>query len=112
VNIDQRPQQERRMKFTEDQMAQLEHVVQAALTGVNLQLQNGEKRMDGFAIDIATLAEKQETNNVKTNAMYETFDTAKKGLVLLGTIGGGLKWVAGIVAAIAATWAVMKGKQP
>lgn len=100
------------MKFTDDQMTQLEQLMSAALAPVNLQLQNGEKRMDGFALDISTLSLKQEANNVKTDAMFETFDTAKKGLVLLGTIGGGLKWVAGIVAAIAATWAVMKGKQP
>jgi hypothetical protein len=96
------------MKFTDDQMAQLEKL----LAPMNLQLQNGEKRMDGFARDIGELSIKQTVNNVKTDMMFETFDTAKKGLVLLGTIGGGLKWVAGIVAAIVATWAAMRSAKP
>lgn len=100
------------MKFTDDQMVQLEQVVQAALAGVNLQLQTGEKRMDGLALDIGELSVKQTVNNVKTDMMFETFDTAKKGLVLLGTIGGGLKWVAGIVAAVVATWAAMRSAKP
>lgn len=100
------------MKFTDDQMTQLQQLMAAAMAPVNLQLQNGEKRMDGFGRDIGELSLKQETNNLRTEQMWVTFDTAKKGLVLLGTVGGALKWAAGIVAAIATTWAVMRSKKP
>lgn len=112
MSIEQTQRQERRMKSEPVTIEQLEQVIQAALSPINLQLQNGEKRMDGFARDIGELALKQDLNNAVTTEMHQVFDTAKKGLVLLGAIGGGLKWVAGIVAAVAATWAVMKGKGP
>lgn len=99
------------MKFTDDQMTQLEQLIAASLSPINLQLTNGEKRMDGFARDIGELTIKQDLNNLQTSEMREVFDTAKKGLVFLGTIGSGLKWVAGIVTAVFATWAAMKSSK-
>lgn len=100
------------MKFTDGQIEQLQQLMGAALAPVNQQLQNGEKRMDGFAFDIGELSKKQEVNNVKTEAMFDMFDTAKKGLAVLGSIGNGLKWAAGIVAALVAAWIALKGKTP
>lgn len=98
------------MKFTDDQMTQLEQLIAASLSPINLQLTNGEKRMDGFAREIGDLALKQTVNNVKTDLMFDAFDAAKKGLAVLGSIGNGLKWAAGIVGAVVAAWAAMKGK--
>jgi hypothetical protein len=87
MNIDQKPQMERRMKFTDDQITQLQQLVSAALAPINLQLQNGEKRMDGFARDIGELTLKQAANNTKTDAMFESFDAAQKGIKVLGWLG-------------------------
>ncbi len=106
MNLEQQP----RVRFTDAQLTQLQQLMDAAMASVNLQLQNGEKRMDGLSSDIAGLALKQDVNNVKTEAMYEMFDTAKKGLSVLGTIGNGVKWAAGIAAAVVAVWAALKGK--
>ena len=97
------------MKFNDQELQQLEQLLSDALAPINLQLHNGEKRMDGLALNVAELSLKQETNNVRTEQMYKTFDTAQKGLVLLGSIGSGMKWAAGIVLAVAAAWTTWKG---
>ena len=87
MNFDQTPRLDRRMKFTEGQIEQLQQLMNAAMSPINLQLQNGEKRMDGFARDIAELTLKQEANNVKTNAMFETYEATRKGLKVLEWLG-------------------------
>lgn len=98
-----------RLKFTEEQMQQIEQIISAGLAPVNLQLQNGEKRMNNLAEDIGDLSEKLNVNNVKTSQMFEMFETAQKGLKFLGGIGNGLKWATGIVTAIVTAYTLWKG---
>jgi hypothetical protein len=95
-------------QFTGDQLHQLERIVASAIAPVNLQLQTGEKRMDTLTSGITDLREKLEKNNESTEEIREAFDFAKKGLVFMGAIGNGMKWVAGIVVAILGLYAVWR----
>lgn len=97
--------QERRMKFTDEQIEQIEGL----LASVHLQLASGEKRMNNLASDIGDLANKQDANNAKTDEMFDLFEAAQKGLRFLGSIGNGLKWTAGIVTAIVTAYTLWKG---
>ena len=75
------------MKFTDEQMAQLQQIMDAGLAPVNLALKNGEKRMDGLDRRIVEFSLKQEANNLRTEQMWESFDAVKKGLKVLEWLG-------------------------
>lgn len=97
--------QERAMKFSPEQLQQIESIMSAAISPVNVQLAAGKVRMD-------TLTDKLNTNNAKTEAMFDMFETAQKGLKFLGSIGAGLKWCAAIVTAVVTAYTLWKGGKP
>ena len=99
------------MRFSDNQIEQLKQLIEAGLEPLNKQLRSGEKRMDVLAGDITELGKTMVVNNVKTEAMFNMFDTAQKGLRVLGSIGNGVKWAAGIVAAVVAAWAAFRSKR-
>lgn len=98
------------MQFTEAQVRQIQQMFDAGLEPIRCQLKDGAERMDHLTADINQLAAKQEFNNVKTEAMFDMFETAKKGLSVLGSIGGGIKWAAGIAASIATAYTLWRHK--
>jgi hypothetical protein len=69
----------------------------------NRRLEDGDARMGRIETDLKTSVE-------STEEMREMFDTAKKGLALMGSLGNALKWIAGVLGPIAALWAVLHGK--
>jgi Spy/CpxP family protein refolding chaperone len=98
-------QQSRAMKFTDEQITQIEQIMAAAMKPVGDQLAAGKGRMD-------RLTDRLDKNNAKTDAMFEMFETAQKGLNVLGSIGNGMKWCAGIVSAVVIAYTAWKGGKP
>ncbi len=108
--------QSQRAQFTDDQLQQLQQVVLAAvqplqakiaelqleLLDVKHQLEHGDRRMSELSGGL-------ELNNTSTAEMRDMFDTAKKGLRLIGGIGNGLKWLAATGGPLLGLWALWKG---
>lgn len=76
--------------------------VRADIGDINARLAQGDERMTQISKDLAA-------NTAKTSEMHGMFDTARKGLTLIGGIGTLLKYVATIVGAVAALVAIFKG---
>lgn len=76
--------------------------LQSELTDVKHRLAHGDDRM-------TELSDGLKQNNSSTEEMRDMFDTAKKGLKFLGTIGAGLKWTAGLVATVSGIYTFWKG---
>jgi hypothetical protein len=73
------------------------------VAGINGRLDNGDARMGRIEADLKTSVD-------STKDMRDMFDTAKKGLALMGSLGTVIKWLVGIAAPIAALWAAFHGK--
>jgi chromosome segregation ATPase len=114
-------EQDLEMSFTDHQLRQLEIAVKAAVFDANRQL---EGRLDGVRQQVVEIHEqlaeggrrmqsldKELSENTRTTSeMRDMFDTAKKGLRILGGIGAALKWLSAIAGAVAAVYTLWKGK--
>jgi len=69
------------------------------------QLEAGAKRMDGLE---KTLAE----NTKLTSEVHSIIGHATSFFSVLGWVGNGIKWIAAVLAAVGAVWAIYTGRTP
>lgn len=83
------------------QIAELTHAQQ----GVDSKLRDGDKRMGALTTEVSALTVEMAKNTEVTTEVRDLVAAFKGGFKVAGWFGTGLKWCAGIAAAIASLYA-------